>query len=71
MSIPLDLKINGKNCKITFSRVCRGWLYFYKWGKDINGRACKVSEHSLPSHVFASKRFKIKTGGNTYERGSK
>ena len=67
MSFPNQLKINGKLCKINFSRIQNGWIYFYEWGKDINGRMCRIGEHSLPSHLFASKRFKIKTGGSTYE----
>ena len=71
MSFPNQLKINGKLCKVNFARFQNGWTYFFEWGKDINGRICKIREHSIPSHVFASKRFKVKTGGNTYERGAK
>lgn len=68
MSFPDQLKINDKLCKVNFSRIQNGWTYFFEWGKDANGRMCRIGEHSLPSHVFANKRFKIKTGGNNYER---
>lgn len=74
MNFPNQLKINGKLCKVSrvnYSRIQDGWVYFFEWGKDINGRMCKIREHSIPSHVFASKRFKVKTGGNTYEGGAK
>jgi hypothetical protein len=70
MNFPDQLKINDKLCKVNFSRIQNGWTYFFEWGKDISGRMCKIGEHSLPSHILANKRFKIKTGGNTYERVS-
>lgn len=70
LGFPDQLKINDKLCKVNFSRIQNGWTYFFEWGKDISGRMCKIGEHSLPSHILANKRFKIKTGGNTYERVS-
>jgi len=67
MKFPNQLKINSELCKVSFSRIQNGWAYFYSWGRDIDGRLAKIGEHSLPSHLFTSKRFKVKTGGNTYE----
>lgn len=65
---PDTIKINDRTVPVSFFRFRDNMMEFWEWGRDINGRMCRVAHHAVPEHLHTEKKWKVKTSGNTYER---
>ena len=60
------MKIDGEECEFETGSARAGWVDLFKIGKDVNGRRCRVSRHSVPETLLTTGG-RVKTGGHEYE----